>query len=239
MSNKIRRSIVLHKWFDKTLKEDDIIKFDFSAYENIQEIGRGGFGIVYSAYHGGKRYALKTFKNDETNKEVTKDFIKEQVIPGTPTDYANLYRKCWNALPKERPTISKILEILNSISKRGNLQYITNRNKGLIPALDITINEQPQFYKTMHTDDLAKTLIRTTSILKPRRPSNSSSKVSVDSLTKTSSATSLQKTRDSSLSGSKNSKGSINKSLRGFFFGYKKEDHLKTLKESLGLKEDI
>ncbi|CAG8830152.1 43763_t:CDS:1, partial [Gigaspora margarita] len=40
MSSKIRKSIILHKWFERTLKEDDIIKFDYTAYENIQEIGK-------------------------------------------------------------------------------------------------------------------------------------------------------------------------------------------------------
>ncbi|RIB25809.1 hypothetical protein C2G38_407680 [Gigaspora rosea] len=28
---------------------------------------------------------------------------REQAIPGTPTDYAKLYRKCWNAVPEDRP----------------------------------------------------------------------------------------------------------------------------------------
>ncbi|CAG8548614.1 23163_t:CDS:2 [Gigaspora rosea] len=125
--------------------------------------------------------------------QISKQITEGASNSGTPTEYANLYRKCWNALPKERPTILEILDILNSISKIETLLYIKNRKTSLIPALDITINEQPQFYKTMHTDDLAKTLIRTTSILKPRRPSNSSSKASVDSITKTSSATSKQK----------------------------------------------
>ncbi|CAG8645460.1 12844_t:CDS:2, partial [Gigaspora rosea] len=202
MSSKIRKSIILHKWFEKTLKEDDIIKFDYPAFENIQEIGRGGFGIVYSAYHGGEIYALKTFKSDEANKEVTKDFIKELKQLHTVTSH---------------PNINRFYGIT-----RETFRVIKNRNKDLIPALDITINEQPQFYKTMHNDDLSKALIRTTSILKPRRSSNSISKASGDSITKTSSATSEQKTRESSLSGSKNSKRSMNKSIKEFFFGQKR-----------------
>ncbi|KAF0499951.1 kinase-like protein [Gigaspora margarita] len=324
------KSTDLQKWFEKTLKEEDII--DYSVYENVEIIGKGGFGIVYSANSGGKKFALKSLRCDEVNKEASKEFIKElkqlrtvtshpninrfygitrdpvknkfmlilefanggnlrqylekkwqnntfeislneitqisnqitkglghlhksgiihcdlhsknilinddkfliadfglsrqkddtysspssitkgmpayldphcycqpgkkpdeksdiyslgvifweltsgippfssasngfailtqafagyreQAIPDTPTDYAKLFRKCWNVVPKERPTIFKILEILNSISKRETLQIIKNRNKELIPAKD-TINEQPQFYTTTHTDDL-------------------------------------------------------------------------------------
>ncbi|RIB25806.1 kinase-like domain-containing protein [Gigaspora rosea] len=325
------KSIALQKWFEKTLKEEDIIKYDYSVYENVEVIGKGGFGIVYSANFDGKKVALKSLKCDEVNQEASKEFIKElkqfhainfhpninqfygitrdpenkfmmvlqfanggnlrqylknkwndntyeislneiiqiskqitnglghlhknniihcdlhpknilinddkfliadfglsrqkddayssshsiakgmpayldphcycqpgkkpdeksdiyslgvifweltsgippfliatngffiltqafagyreQAIPGTQTDYAELFRKCWNAVPKERPTILKILEILNSISKRDTLQLIKNRNKDLIPAID-RINEQPQFYTTTHTDDL-------------------------------------------------------------------------------------
>ncbi|KAF0499948.1 kinase-like protein [Gigaspora margarita] len=270
------KSMTLQKWFENSLKED-IIKYDYSVYENVEVIGKGGFGIVYSANFNGEKVALKSLKCNEINKEVSKEFIKElkqlhainfhpninqfygitrdlenkfmmhsknilinddkfliadfglsrqiddtysfsssiakgmpayldphcycqpgkkpneksdiyslgvifweltsgvppflstsngfviltqafagyreQAIPGTPTDYANLYKKCWNAVPKERPTILKILEILNSISKRETLQFIKNCNKELIPALD-TINEQPQFYTIVHTYDL-------------------------------------------------------------------------------------
>ncbi|CAG8780276.1 30035_t:CDS:2 [Gigaspora margarita] len=167
------KSITLQKWFEKTLKEEDIINYEYSAYENIEVIEKGGFGIVYSANYYGEKFALKRLKCDEANKEVSNEFIKElkqlhainfhpninqfygitrgivyasngfaiitqayagyreQVIPGTPTDYAKLYRKCWNAAPKERPTILKILEVLNSISKRETLQFIKNSIKNL------------------------------------------------------------------------------------------------------------
>ncbi|KAF0499947.1 kinase-like protein [Gigaspora margarita] len=305
----MNKSIDLQKWFEKTLKEDDIIKYDYSVYENVEEIGTGGFGIVYSANYDGKKFALKSLKCEEANKKASKEFIKElkqlrtitshhninrfygithdpvknkfmlilefanggnlrqylekkwqnntyeislneitqiskqiteglghlhksgiihcdlhsknilinddkfliadfglsrqiddtyscsslkgmpayldphcycqpgknpdeksdiyslgvifweltsgvppflnannryailtqafagyreQAIPGTPTDYANLYKKCWNAVPKKRPKLLKILEVLNSISKRESLQLIKNHNKELI-----------------------------------------------------------------------------------------------------------
>ncbi|CAG8647838.1 28403_t:CDS:2 [Dentiscutata erythropus] len=34
----MRRSNTLRKWFEKTLKDNDIIKFEYSVYENIEII---------------------------------------------------------------------------------------------------------------------------------------------------------------------------------------------------------
>ncbi|CAG8463643.1 22207_t:CDS:10 [Gigaspora margarita] len=68
------KSIDLQKWFEKTLKEEDII--DYSVYENVEIIGKGGFGIVYSANSGGKKFALKSLRCDEVNKEAKEDDLK-------------------------------------------------------------------------------------------------------------------------------------------------------------------
>ncbi|KAF0499942.1 kinase-like protein [Gigaspora margarita] len=312
------KSITLQKWFEKTLQEENIINYEYSAYENIEIIEKGGFGIVYSANYYGKKVALKCLRCDEVNKETSKEFIKElkqlhainfhpninqfygitrdlenkfmlvlqfanggnlkqylrkkwhddifeisfyeiieiskqitdglghlhknnivhcdlhsknilindgkfliadfglsrqiddtsslsssiakgmpayldphcccqpgktpdeksdiyslgvifweltsgippfayvngfvilfqtstgfreQTIPGTPTDYAKLYKKCWNAEPKERPKINKILENLIFISKNETTQLIINRNRKLTPEL----NEKPSY----------------------------------------------------------------------------------------------
>ncbi|CAG8774655.1 6077_t:CDS:2 [Gigaspora margarita] len=48
------KSMTLQKWFENSLKEN-IIKYDYSVYENVEVIGKGGFGIVYSANFNGKR----------------------------------------------------------------------------------------------------------------------------------------------------------------------------------------
>ncbi|CAG8811786.1 43425_t:CDS:2 [Gigaspora margarita] len=108
---------------------------------------------------------------------------REKTIPGTPTEYANIYKKCWNIEPKERPTICKILENLNAISKRETITFITNRNRELTPELDPKISNQSQFYKNMLNDDLSKIYLIPTWF---RRSSNPSPKPSLDSLPKAS-----------------------------------------------------
>ncbi|KAF0559882.1 kinase-like protein [Gigaspora margarita] len=108
---------------------------------------------------------------------------REQPIPGTPIDYVKLYKKCWNAEPNERPTISQILDNLDLILARNTIKYIINCNKQLIPELDINVHND---------DDLTKTLLKEASVLKPTRPSYSSSKTSENSITKTSNETSAK-----------------------------------------------
>ncbi|KAF0490229.1 kinase-like protein [Gigaspora margarita] len=107
---------------------------------------------------------------------------REQPIPGTPIDYAKLYKKCWNAKPNERPTISQIHDNLNLISETNAIKYITNCNKQLIPELDNNVHNEE--------DDLTKTLLKEASVQKTRRPSCSSSKTSESSITKSSNGTS-------------------------------------------------
>ncbi|CAG8835353.1 13929_t:CDS:2, partial [Gigaspora margarita] len=83
------KSIGLQTWLEKTLKEEGILKYDYSVYENVEVIGIGGFGIVYSANYYGKKFALKSLKHDEV-KEASKEFIKEVKQLRTVTSHPNI-----------------------------------------------------------------------------------------------------------------------------------------------------
>ncbi|CAG8474390.1 28196_t:CDS:2 [Racocetra persica] len=61
-------------WFEIT--KDSIAEYGFSVFENKKVIGKGGFGVVYSAEYNGEKFALKSLDNDDVNKEVSKEFIK-------------------------------------------------------------------------------------------------------------------------------------------------------------------
>ncbi|CAG8821294.1 5780_t:CDS:2, partial [Cetraspora pellucida] len=72
----MKRAISLQKWLDKTLNDGDVSEIEYS-YENRQEVGRGAFGVVYSALYDGKKFALKSFTDGVMNKETTDGINKE------------------------------------------------------------------------------------------------------------------------------------------------------------------
>ncbi|RIB22056.1 kinase-like domain-containing protein [Gigaspora rosea] len=52
--------------------------------------------------------------------------IREDTIPGTPEEYVNLYNKCWDSDPYERPDIEYVHKLLEGITKIwSNVSYIT------------------------------------------------------------------------------------------------------------------
>ncbi|CAG8541054.1 30514_t:CDS:2 [Gigaspora margarita] len=53
--------------------------------------------------------------------------LSKDIIPGTPEEYINLYNKCWDADPYERPDIEYVHKLLEGITKIwSNVSYITN-----------------------------------------------------------------------------------------------------------------
>ncbi|PKB92060.1 hypothetical protein RhiirA5_446218, partial [Rhizophagus irregularis] len=62
------------------------------------------------------------------------DGKRPEITNDTPDCFSNLMIKCWDSNPQKRPTIGKIIEILNSFNKWGNeLDFITKAffNNGL------------------------------------------------------------------------------------------------------------
>ncbi|KAF0451492.1 kinase-like protein [Gigaspora margarita] len=53
---------------------------------------------------------------------------REKIIPNTPSDYVNLYEKCWSTEPDERPTLNKISIDLDKLSLE-TVKFITNNIK--------------------------------------------------------------------------------------------------------------
>ncbi|RIB24272.1 kinase-like domain-containing protein [Gigaspora rosea] len=60
---------------------------------------------------------------------------REEVIPNTPSDYAELYKCCWDSDPQKRPSLDEILEVLDEISSEKAAEFITNSNRQPKPIL--------------------------------------------------------------------------------------------------------
>ncbi|CAG8756128.1 10417_t:CDS:2, partial [Gigaspora margarita] len=121
-------NMILGEWaemFEKGLKESNIKSFEYSLYNDIKLIGRGGSSIVYAASYQGKTYALKSLKRNLVLDVETKKTLINEVVDNTPPIYSNLYKKCWSSSPDQRPTLYEILDQLEMLSKEA-LVGITN-----------------------------------------------------------------------------------------------------------------
>ena len=54
---------------------------------------------------------------------------REEVIPGTPQEYADIYKKCWSSEPEIRPQLNDILLNLDRLSTEISVEFIINSIK--------------------------------------------------------------------------------------------------------------
>ncbi|KAF0503054.1 kinase-like protein [Gigaspora margarita] len=71
------------------------------------------------------RPPFKNLPNHAIILEISKN-KREKVIPGTPTDYTELYKSCWTSDPDKRPTLEKILTELTRLSVEISVEFIEN-----------------------------------------------------------------------------------------------------------------
>jgi serine/threonine protein kinase len=82
-------------------------KFPYTESSDIYSLGvlmweiSSGYSPFKNSINNIEGYAL-AFAVINGTREVT--------IPGTPREYEELYKNCWNKEPEQRPTISQILE---------------------------------------------------------------------------------------------------------------------------------
>ena len=64
-------SIELSEWFKKSIENEEIKFYDYQEFNNISEIGSGGFSLVYTACWKNTRtkYAIKKFSKSFTTKD--------------------------------------------------------------------------------------------------------------------------------------------------------------------------
>ncbi|CAG8501943.1 10720_t:CDS:2, partial [Cetraspora pellucida] len=75
-----RASSKYSDWFEKALRDGIITLYKYSLYSNVKEVGKGGFGIVYSADYKGTKVALKSVNTNEVTKEFVIEHPKNVLI---------------------------------------------------------------------------------------------------------------------------------------------------------------
>ncbi|CAB5368650.1 unnamed protein product [Rhizophagus irregularis] len=63
---------------------------------------------------------------------------REEIIDGTPIEYSNIYTKCWEGEPDNRPDIQEIVSGLRAINSTGNNIFMNSMKEihGILPAYD-------------------------------------------------------------------------------------------------------
>ncbi|CAB5372389.1 unnamed protein product [Rhizophagus irregularis] len=75
--------------------------------------------------------------------------IRPKIVPGTPLEYKNLMKQCWDADPSKRPDIKTLI---NSIDKL-NLSYQTKSNES---SRNATEDEQEAFHNDIPNNSSKK-----------------------------------------------------------------------------------
>ncbi|CAG8585736.1 24987_t:CDS:2, partial [Racocetra persica] len=67
------------EWFEKAIKEKYIRNFKYNYFKDFEEIGSGGYGVVWKANYLGEYVALKELRNSQgdNNEDSDDDFIRE------------------------------------------------------------------------------------------------------------------------------------------------------------------
>ncbi|CAG8513780.1 19805_t:CDS:2 [Gigaspora rosea] len=61
------------EWLKQELNKGNITFYYYSQFNNVKDIGKGGFGLISSADYNGTKFALKNLNT----KEATREFVNE------------------------------------------------------------------------------------------------------------------------------------------------------------------
>ncbi|CAG8799469.1 15815_t:CDS:2, partial [Racocetra persica] len=61
-------------WFERALRGDTITSFNYFVDCDVKEVGKGGFGVVYSADYEGTKVVLKSANANRVTKEFVSEF---------------------------------------------------------------------------------------------------------------------------------------------------------------------
>ncbi|GBC07809.1 hypothetical protein RclHR1_07700002 [Rhizophagus clarus] len=65
-----------------------------------------------------------------------RDGDREKIVDGTPTDYSNLYTRCWKGNPNERPDIKEVVTQLQTIASKRDLLINTRTQVNIVESIN-------------------------------------------------------------------------------------------------------
>src|SRR6266542_723136 len=88
-------------------------------------------------------------KNENILKNHIIDGYRENQIPGTPKEYLDIYKSCWDYEPNERPSINQVFD------KLGKMLYTHQNEKDLEPLELIKLIKINHLIKVIAADELS------------------------------------------------------------------------------------
>ncbi|GBB97330.1 hypothetical protein RclHR1_02970005 [Rhizophagus clarus] len=121
----------LNEWIDAKIKDGNIYYVEYNEFSDVRKIGKGGFGIIESAYweNSGIKIALKTLINNNSSVDENSmdEFVKE-LKNIKQSSHPNINR--FYGISKE-PLSNKYAMVLE-FANQGNLrEYLANHFNGL------------------------------------------------------------------------------------------------------------
>jgi hypothetical protein len=75
MSDITETSNIDNEWLEKSVSDGRIRYYEASDFKDIKPIGRGSFGDVFRANWRNISFALKSFNDEQTLKEIVKEVL--------------------------------------------------------------------------------------------------------------------------------------------------------------------
>ncbi|PKY25426.1 HCP-like protein [Rhizophagus irregularis] len=94
--------------------------------------------IMWQISSGRKPFYDEAVNYDLSLALAIKGGKREEIIDGTPIEYSNIYTKCWEGEPDNRPDIQEIVSGLRAINSTGNNIFMNSMKEihGILPAYD-------------------------------------------------------------------------------------------------------
>ncbi|POG68509.1 kinase-like domain-containing protein, partial [Rhizophagus irregularis DAOM 181602=DAOM 197198] len=80
MSDITETSNIDNEWLEKSVSDGRIRYYEASDFKDIKPIGRGSFGDVFRANWRNISFALKSFNDEQTLKEIVKELKMQQNV---------------------------------------------------------------------------------------------------------------------------------------------------------------